>query len=293
MPKIKFILTIVLFFTSKSWLIADTSNVYIGTITTSSQQIYSYKISFKVDKNGKLTGTSTTDIYGKNKTTSQIVGKIDEKNNRISFYETNNTTTKSFANENSFCFISIENIAIKKEKNKNIIMGEYIGKFKNNQECSKGNIYLINTKNIEDKLNNIIDKLNISEDSLQKLSEIVSEPKITGNIPTLKSNETKKINWSLDKIYLEVWDGSVEDNDAISIYFNNKLIANNLIITKEKTNFIIPFEEKSGILKIVATDEGTVQMNTVNFMFKHNTDKLQYVTILKLNEAAFYEFKKP
>lgn len=282
----------VLIFISTNYLFADTSTVYIGTITTSTKQIYTYKISFKIDKKGNIKGTSTTDIYGKNKTTSEILGKINEKDNKISFYETTNTTTKSSANENSFCFISVSNLNIKSEKNKNVIEGEYVGNFKNKQECSRGIIYLVNTKNIEDKLNNIIEKLNLSEDSLEILSSKLSQAKLLENIPTLKSNETKKINWSLDKIYLEIWDGSVEDNDAISVFFNNEIIAENITITKEKKSFTIPFTEKIGILKIVATNEGSIHMNTVNFMFKHNSDKLQYVTILKLNEAAYYEFKK-
>ena len=85
---------------------------YIGTLQLSNKQLITYKITFSETQDGKLEGTSITDIYGKNRTQSVIKGNKGN-GGKISFYETVNVSTKSTTVKDEFCYVHVSDARFK------------------------------------------------------------------------------------------------------------------------------------------------------------------------------------
>jgi hypothetical protein len=137
---------------------------------------------------------------------------------------------------------------------------------------------------------NLLDELNISNDSLRKLDSLMKDINSLKNVTLLKNNDTLNVNWIGNEIVLNIWDGYKEDNDIINIYFNNKLIEDNLIIKNKTKSIKIPFNEDKGALKIVAVNEGNTATNTVNFLLKNETSIKPFMSILNKGEYVLVEF---
>ena len=85
---------------------------YIGVLQLPDTSIITFKLSFRADGHGKITGSTITDFYGENATRSKITGTINKKEKRISFDETENISTRSGAKESEFCYIHVKNARI-------------------------------------------------------------------------------------------------------------------------------------------------------------------------------------
>ena len=85
----------------------DSTQMYIGALTTGDKDVISYKLEFTVDNKGVLSGISTTDFYGENITKSEIKGELSKNGKRISFKELSNISTKSEVNDSDFCYVSV------------------------------------------------------------------------------------------------------------------------------------------------------------------------------------------
>jgi hypothetical protein len=254
------------------------TNTYIGYLTTTTKDIITYQIDFELKTDNSINGESTTDIYGKNKTKSFIKGNYNSDKKIYSFKEINNTTTKSASSKDEFCFIECEELKLKTLGGKEVLVGKFIGRYPNGESCAQGSIYLTN-KNVLEK-----EKINFSTiDSLLK------------NKLEYKSITTKNaisIAWKSKSINFFVWDGSNEDNDVISIYFNDKLIKENLSIKNKKEHIEIPLKkEGKGIVKIKAVSSGKEGKNTVNILFVDDTNFHPYISILELGESISVELK--
>lgn len=256
-------------------------NEYVGALHLSNQKVISYKINFIEIGGDKIEGVSNTDFYGPNNTKTKIVGSINKKENKISFKEISNISSKSKEDKSTFCFVQVENLKIREVNGKNIIQGKFKGMYSSNKHCASGSIYLVNSSLLED--------LNITTDSIKKIDSLLryknEGPK------QLKSNDSVAIKWiGEDKIIINIWDGSSEDGDMVNIFFNGILVEKDLIITNKKKILEIPFIEEKGIIKIVALNEGREGVNTVNFSFKNGVRKIDVISNLKKEEEVFVEF---
>ncbi len=268
-----------------STFIAQGSNKheYIGILRTESNESISYKISFKETGNNVIEGESFTDYNGKNSTKAKIKGTYNKKDNKISFCEISNVSSKSKVDISQFCFIKIENIEITKIKEKNIIQGTFKGSYPSGKSCANGFIYLA-----EISLSEIIKEVKTVSDSLKKAESIETERTKT----VLVNNSTLSLNWASNTITLEVWDTFDEDQDKIKIIFNDKIIIDNLEIKNGKNTIEIPFIEKIGILKIIAIDEGKSPSNTVSINIVDTKKLTPVMSQLKTGESVLINFKK-
>ncbi len=272
-----------------SWSFAQTNNEFefAGTIQLVSNEVITYKLNFKKMPNGNIRGTSLTDVYGEDRTSSSIVGSINEKNNTISFKETKNITTKSTSNEEEFCYIELNNAKIKTVKNKTIIQGIFVGKFSSGKKCASGNVYLISTNYLNEIANTYINKKYIkNSDTLKSIQNRIADMQEKAIKTELKGKEELKINWSSKEIIIEIWDGEREDLDEVEIYVNDNKVLDRLILKQKKKILVLPFTEESCILKIVGVDEGTSAPCTANILLRDNNDATPIVTVLKRGESA-------
>lgn len=283
------LLTLLLCFNSKSQNVNRYE--FIGALTTNNN-IISYKLSFFDNGNGVIEGYSVTDFYGANKTKSKITGKIDTKHSRLSFKETENISTQSSEEDSVFCYININNLKIRKVKSSLIVGGDFKGLYPSGKECASGTIYLV-SKDFIEKLEASVDTTGMNRDTLtmvDSLLKIAKEPVTKEKI--IKKNEVVEMPWKQEQISFEIWDGNKEDGDMINIYYNGKLIEQELIITSARQTINVPFSSKQGVIRIAAVNEGTAIANTVNFKFKADDEIKTFSSFLRKGEEFTIKFNK-
>lgn len=255
---------------------------FIGMLKTPENAIITYKINFKELADGNIEGFSVTDFYGSEKTKSKINGTINRNKKTISFYETENVSTKSDANPGEFCFIHVENLKLKTKTNKTIIEGKFQGKYNTGKNCVNGYLYLVDT--------NFLSKSDSTLDL--KPQKAIKELLYQTNNQELLPNEKLQINWISEEITFECWDSRKVDGDAISVFFDDKKLLENSIINETKKAISLPFVGKEAVIKIVATNEGTQSPNTVTINLKDKTIIHPVITKLKLGETTTIILKK-
>ena len=256
----------------------ENKNSYVGYITTENKQTITYQLVFEIQIDNSITGESITDIYGKDKTKSIITGNYNAQKNTLSFKEIQNSTTKSKALKEEFCFIESQDLQLKKIGDKEILTGKFNGRLPNGRLCAKGKIFLTS------KENSIIEPINKSS-----LDSILNA-KLT--FKTLVANNSISIPWKSKTLNFYVWDGSNEDNDVISIYYNNTLIRENIILKNKKERITIPITSNSeSKLKIQAVSLGKEGKNTVNLLFVDNETIYPFISILIQGESVIFDLK--
>ena len=286
----------------------DSSYFYLGSLSYGDDNIVSYKLQFTV-KRGVLKGFSTYDFYGKNSTKFRVEGMLSKNGKRLSFKEVKKISSNLVVDDSSFCFVTVNDLRLKKIMNHKIVNGVFIGEFPNGNQCATGTISL--ASNIEKELKLFEGKITNYKDSTgrtilpEKLDSVVKKFNskridsliLTSNLPLTKLKILKKgineiIIWPSNIIYIQIWDGSTEDGDMINIYFNEELIEKNLEIKKEQKIFAFPFEQDSATFKIEAVDNGSLGINTVNLLLKNNTNARPYITKLRQDQTVEITFKK-
>lgn len=258
---------------------------FIGALKLLDSTIITYKINFSELQNGKIEGSSITDFYGTNKTKSKIEGAINKNKKTISFFETENLSTKSNAKPNDFCYIHVNNAKIKTKGNKTIIQGTFEGKLSNASKCINGSIYLMGTDFLITDTTLLNKKINSDNINITGLLKKTEENQ-------LKNNEVLKLNWKSNVIVLELWDAAKVDNDKITVFVNDKPFLENYSIKKEKYTVSIPFIEESCKISILALNEGETLLNTVNGLLKDGNDVNSITTSLKTGEKTTILFQK-
>jgi len=215
-----------------------------------------------------------------------------KRKNKISFTEVGNISSTSTKDTATFCYISVEDLKIKSIAKNRVLQGEFNGVLANGDSCASGTLNLVGSE--------VLERLNLNNDSLRKIDSILKSPKpldkpvevkvrhLTENILQLKNDDKISIKWKSDKIVINVWDGSKEDNDMISIYFNDTLIEEDLIIMNEKKSIEIP--NNTGVLKIIAINTGDKGQNTVNILLKDNDELKHMMSVLNAGEEVLIKF---
>ena len=205
------------------------SHEYIGTLRLSTKQLITYKINFTESPDGKIEGTSVTDIYGKNRTQSVIKGKI-ETNGKISFHETANLTTKSTTSKDNFCYVNVLSANLKSIGGKTLLQGNFIGKYPSGKACAKGDIIMMTTTGIQELGKEFLtSEVITNEDSLKTIKERMNLL-LSKSVETyLRRNELMSLHSSASEIALDIWDGGgEEDNDEVCLLVNNKKVGENI-----------------------------------------------------------------
>ncbi len=253
---------------------AQDSYQFIGFVQPSNQKLIIFKLDFTVGNNGKISGTSYTDFYGTDNTTSKIEGTWNEKEKTLSFKELENIATKSNSPQEEFCFIRAENLRIKKTKVGYELKGKFEAVYPNGEMCTRGKIKMISAE--------------ILEKAKEKLETI--ENNKLNKAPTLVNGSREKIKVKEGQVRLILWDSFSSDNDRIAVKLNDKWLEPNLVINSEK--HMITFNFKPGqTLKIVALDEGEIPPNTIQMMLVYGSKSEVFKMKLKTKEAIYFDLE--
>lgn len=266
---------------------------FIGTLQLSDKTIITFKLNFKEDADGSIKGTSLSDIYGADRTLSKIEGRISKDKKTISFKEIGNLNTKSQADVGTFCFIEANNAKLKTIKDKTIIQGAFVGKFKSGKKCADGYLYLMSSDYINKLADELLTSKNIkNKDTLATIKKKVDDLKIRTNNNIIKSNETLSLTWSSQEIIIDVWDGQTEDKDEISIDINGEKVFDKFIITNQKKTLIVPIKEQISTIKITAVSEGNTSPCTANIKLRDDKNETSLVAVLKKGESTTVKINK-
>lgn len=266
---------------------------FIGTLQLSDKTIITFKLNFKEDADGSIKGTSLSDIYGADRTLSKIEGRISKDKKTISFKEIGNLNTKSQADVGTFCFIEANNAKFKTVKDKTIIQGAFVGKFKSGKKCADGYLYLMSSDYINKLADELLTSKNIkNKDTLATIKKKIDDLKTRTNNNIIKSNETLSLTWSSQEIIIDVWDGQTEDKDEISIDINGEKVLDKFIITNQKKTLIVPIKEQISTIKITAVSEGNTSPCTANIKLRDDKNETSLVAVLKKGESTTVKINK-
>ncbi len=257
---------------------------FTGIIAISGGEKISYKLIIEEIENGTFRGYTISNFEGEDYTKTKIKGKISLDELNMSFEELDNVETKSSAEASTFCYVSAPNLKIRILKNKNIIAGKFLGLFPSGEECAGGIILLSNGGDLRK-----IEEMN-AEESVAIENERLKKTLVFDTV--LTSNEKLEIVNRDNKISLKVWDGYFQDDDRIAIYLNDELIEENLVLRNDKQVIALPQDKSKYRLKIVALNEGSSGINTVNFRLKSSSEEREFVSMLRKGESFSIDFKK-
>lgn len=269
------------------FLIAQTPTQYefAGTLQLKTLELISYKIAFQMKDKNHIEGTSVTDIYGDERTITGISGTFDTIQGLLSFYESENISTK--AKTDQFCFVRCKQLRLKKMGSKTIISGRFNGVQSNGKPCGNGDIYLIETQ----YLNQLANKVIVETDKKDSIKGSQLKSQITTlrnglNHYKLTSNATVQVNWKSDAMIMEIWDGENVDQDEIEIYVNERKLLDRIVIKKERKKLVVPLQPGENTIKVVAIREGSIAPCTANLVISDAESQTYLSAFLKAQESS-------
>ncbi|MBH07716.1 MAG: hypothetical protein CMP71_01220 [Flavobacteriales bacterium] len=263
---IKTLIVIFLFFQSEL-----NAEEYVGSIILSDSTIYTFELNLIINKEN-ITGYSITNYGTSSETKSRIEGTFDKTKNEYIIIEKYIIYTKSKESIKKFCHLRID-LSEKGSFKSKRLEGEFIGYFDNKDKCAEGKIILIKKeklKKIENKINKRIQKRinDKSEDNNKKL--------------TLEKDDKFYIETSKKYISIRVWDPNQEDNDMITIKFNDDLILENYSTKNKPKKRRVKLSKGRNSLVISAINEGTNPPNTSTVEIKVDRQLYQIETNLEM-----------
>lgn len=292
---------------------ADSSLYLEGGILVGTGQSITFKVILKDLKANSFEGISITDFEGDDYTESQITGRYNSKKKTLSFKELKNTNTISTAEESSFCYVQADELTLKRIRGKSLLTGRFYGKFPNGDTCAKGILLLASPQDIHKTLKkNSKVKPNKTSPETNTTPAIIPEP-VTPSVRShvdvpedvhevkldtsvfdlvLTANEDLQVNEWSESIFIEVWDGDVEDRDVIDVIVNGKILQGGILLKNEKISIPLPGHLKEFTVKILARSEGFSGVNTVNFQLTNTSERQSHLSELNKGESFTISFKK-
>lgn len=264
----------------------------MGVIIIDESSLISYKISFN-ENNGAIDGRSLTDFGGGHETLSYISGYFDDDKNVLEFYESGIIYTKSFVNQNDFCFVNFTG-ELKRLNQRQQIEGGFKGYYSDGKECISGEIKLSNFGKILKRAKKLDKKIErsilISQEKKDKVNLVKELDSLNTN--RLNKNETLSIFTKGNKINLTIYDAGQEDGDKISLQVNGTYLFESLEATSKKKTIEIPLTQDQTQIKITALNNGSIGGNTVMLIIKDVDNTIETVTNLKKGENSNFVFLK-
>ncbi len=266
---------------------------FLGSLKLANGQIITYKLNYTLLSKGKIEGTTITDFNGKDNTTSTIEGTFNAKKNTISFKEVDNLSTKSTLKTKAFCFLNVENAAIKKQMDKTILSGNFVAKYADGRNCIAGKLYMIAADDLNEAFQEIT-KSNLikNKDTANMLIEKYNTLLQSSQKTILKTNDVYKVNWISNKIEIEIVDTQKPDNDQVSIFIDDVPVLENYLVTQTIKTLTIPFVNNTCTITIKAIDEGIQPPNTASFTLKDGGKLIPVMSQLKKGETTFIQLNK-
>jgi len=276
-----YLVNILFLFLTLSLYSQEDKNIYdfFGGKLSDKKTVF-YRLVFQINHN-KISGYSFTDERGPKETKSVIQGTFNPKTKVISFRESKKLTTRANNYFSEKCYV---NGVIKLEINPNIskIEGVFTETTPMDKKCDQGEIRLISP----DKFKYPKDDIVVEKETVIKQDKVILPTFNSDKKTTLKTDEELTIFWNSDSVKLDVWDDEKEDNDQISIAFNDKKIIENYALKNKKKTIEIPVTKTENILTITALNTGLIGGNTARIDFIDDTIVHQIISQLEIHKSV-------
>lgn len=285
MPQFRLIFFFIFIFLS--YVNAQNEQEYLGVLKLNDSSFISYRINFEVMKDNSLKGYSVTNMGGAHETKSYLVGRYNPSDKTITFKEEGVEYTKSDVKMYDFCYVHFTG-KMKKEAGQDMLQGAFLGKYADGVSCIDGEIMIKNIVNIEKivkKVDKSIQKSNKINDSIKENISVSKTLDLNG-LNVLKSNETTTLFTKTNTIKLTIWDAGKLDGDKISIFYNDKGILNNYVITKEKKTLTLNLVKGENIIKIRAENLGEIAPNTAKIEVLDGSKSIDLLSNLNKGELT-------
>jgi len=260
---------------------------YVGLLALQDSTFIPYKIEL-TQENGKLKGFSYTDLNGPHESKNTLVGRYDEKENKIEFREVDIVYTKSPINELDFCYVYFAG----KLRNLNgsaKIDGDFKSFYDDLQPCINGKIALQSVEKTERKMDKILSRVEKSKKVADSIKQRIANSKFINNSDRqgFKGGEILNVFWKSKIAYLEIWDPGTVDGDAMSIVLNGKVIKESYAPKKAKTKIPLFFDKEINKLTLKALSEGTEPPNTAQIRITDGNGKeISMLSSFKVGEKV-------
>lgn len=259
-------------------------HAFVGALSGQNIPAIPLKVSFSLNDRGELKGESNMNFLNQESTVSRILGEYDSRKNLLSFHETKNISTISKADPEDFCYIHVENLKMKLDKEKQLIRGAFVGKYPNGEECASGQLYLVPIA-AHEMLDSVF---RMDEKSISKMEKSVNveEPEFE----TVFGLEDIQIPLDSKTVKLSFYDGYKVDSDIIQISNSRDKSLREIKLTKEKQTVIYENIDRFFSVEVCAKNAGDTPPNTSHLIVETGS-KRKYVIHLDKNKCQTITFK--
>lgn len=229
------------------------SNTFEGSIMYGEKKNLSASLELYIDTNYIVTGRLKR-IIGKQLFNNTIEGKFNYEDNSIFIKEAKTNANTCPIYLNGYIKHLMDNIYI--------IAGVF--KSTNIMYCDSGHVNLVNRDFLFNYYNRSRATAQLNDEKAMQSLMSGLKTKIEADKVFVPVTSADKVNLTIDKdsIVLKIYDNLRIDGDKVKIVFNDKIIANNHLITGKFSEFILIARKGKNILNINAISEGSIPMNT-------------------------------
>ena len=125
---------------------------------------------------------------------------------------------------------------------------------------------------------------------------LIAEPSIVSSGPFKYENRQKELIKTIevkgDSVKLEFYDNGAVDGDSISVFYNNKLIVQHLMLTERPAAFTVPLIDKINEIIMYAENLGTEPPNTALLVVTDKTKHFEIDVSSDLKKSGTIYLKK-
>lgn len=269
-------------------LLAQDDYTYVGALKLNDSSFITYKLDF-IEKDGLITGYSTTDIGGSHETKSYISGYFDDGANNFNFFESGILYTKSEITQKDFCFVHFDG-RLRKMNESQRIEGLFKGLYSDGKECISGDLAMSNFKKIlkrTKKMDKRIDRsIFVSKEDKEKINLVKMMDSLSLNI--IKKDEVLSVFSSSEKVDLTLFDAGQEDGDVVTILVNGRIILKDYAVTTAKETLSVSLDNPKTVIKVIAVNNGSIGGNTVKIDISDDINTIETLTNLRAKETASF-----
>ncbi|MGJ8685425.1 MAG: hypothetical protein ACSHWW_12420 [Nonlabens sp.] len=268
---------------------------FLGFLKLPDSTFISYKVQFE-ENDGLIKGYSFSDMNGKHETKSAIVGRYDDKENKLEFREVSTVYSKSEITELDFCYVYFTG-KTRKLNGKAVIEGEFKSYYDDLASCIDGKLELNGFEKIQkrtEKFERLLSKSKKIADSTKKKVDINKfMSRFADN--KLKGGEKLNVIWNQEYLKLSIWDPGTVDGDVIRITLNGKDVISSYSTIRKQKEIELYLSEEINTITITALNEGTEAPNTAKIKLSdgkgETIDLLSSLVVGEKVTLVFYKNK--
>ena len=237
-----------------------------GRLQMDGQQV-SYRIVFREQSNGSISGYSITDVGGPSEIKAAITGRWQQGRSRLFIRETRVISSRMDMSNTVFCFMSATMTASARQ-GRQLLSGRFDGRTPENAPCAAGTMSLLGAA-VPPPPARPRPAPRPQPGPPPPPPVIVDTPAPPPPPPPLPvqhpSDRTRAYVWKSTELGITIWDGFKPDGDIISLELNGRVILDHHTLTEARKTLSVPLSIRGvDTLYIITHNAGNDPPNTPN-----------------------------